>query len=163
MAIGELQLPIQSGGISGSGITLPARIERAGLVWKVLFAADQTEQIIHQFEAPINYASAPVWRKKWGMTSDTNSSHTVDLETEVMAIADGEDYDVASFDAVNESTPTIPASTTTKKTTSQTLTNNDSMAPEETILIRDSRDHDGTDDATGDHEQIANVFSYTTT
>lgn len=164
MAIGEFQLPVQTGKINGSGITLPARIDGgAALVWKVLFAADQTEQIIYQFEAPINYASTPQTRKKYAMASATSGK--VDPETEVMAIADGEDIDTASFDSVNEVSggTTVPGTAALRDTIIQSLTNNDSMVAEETILLRESRDHDDADDtASGDYELIGKVFSYIT-
>ena len=163
MATGELQLYVQSSKIAGPGITLPARIDGGALLWKALFAATQTEEMISQFEAPVNYASAPVLRKKYAMTSAT--SGTVDLETEVMAIADGEDIDTASFDSVNEASggTTVPGTAGFRDTIEQALTNNDSMAAEETILLRDSRNDTGDDTATGDLEYIGNVFTYTTT
>lgn len=128
-----------------------------------MFATDSTQQLLFQFEAPENYASAPVQKQKYAMASATSGK--VDLETEVMAIADGEDIDTASFDSVNEVSggTTVPGSAGDRDTISYSLTNNDSMVAEETILIRNNRDHDDPDDtAAGDLELIGNVFEFTT-
>lgn len=163
MAIITMEFPIQAAKISGVGIALPARIVGADLCWKALFATDQTEQMIHMFEAPQDYASAPVVKKKYAMTSATSGK--VDLETEVMAIADGEDVDTASFDSVNEVTggTTVPGVAGDRDSIEQALANDDSMLAEETILLRDSRDHDDADDtAAGDLEYITYIFEYST-
>jgi hypothetical protein len=81
-----------------------------------------------------------------------------------MALADGEDVDTASFDSVNEVTggTTVPGTTGDRDTISYSLANNDSMAAEETILLRNNRDHDDADDtAVDDLELIGNVLEYT--
>lgn len=163
MATGTILLPVQNAKIGGSYITTGARIDGGSGLWKVLFATDSTEQMLFQFEAPEDYASAPTIKHKYAMASATAGK--VDLETEVMAIADGEDIDTASFDSVNEVAggTTVPGTAGFRDTISYSLTNNDSMVAEETILIRNNRDHDDVDDtATGDLEWIGNVFEYTT-
>lgn len=164
MATGTIILPVQSAKVGGPGITLPGRIEGGSLAWKVLFATDQTEEIILQFELPENYASAPVLKLKYAMASATSGK--VDFEAKVMAIADGEDIDSASFDTLNEISggTTVPGTAGFRDTIEIPLTNNDSMAAEETILLHIQRDHDdGDDTAAGDLELIGAVLEYTTT
>lgn len=164
MATGIIILPVQSAKISGSGITLPGRIDGGTLPWKVLFATDQTEEIIFQFELPENYASDPVLKLKYAMASATSGK--VDFEAKIMAVADSEDIDSASFDTLNEISggTTVPGTAGFRDTMEIPLANNDSMNAEETILLHIQRDHDDADDtAAGDAELIGAVFEYTTT
>ena len=163
MATGTIILPVKAADNFGALITSGARFERADGLRKILFAADSTEQIIYQFELPENYASAHVSKDKYAMASATSGK--IAWETEVMAIGDGEDIDTASFDSVNEVSggTTVPGTAGFRDTIQQSLTDNDSMAPEETVLMRKSRVHDDSDDtATGDMEYIGGALEYTT-
>lgn len=163
MATGSILLQVQSGKLGGPYITTSARHEGGAGIWKTLFAAGQTEQAIYQFEAPVNYASNPVQKLKYAMASAI--ADKVDLESEVMAITDGEDVDTASFDSVNEIAggTTVPGTAGDRDTIELPLTNNDSMSAEETGVIRNNRDHDdGDDTASGDLELVGNVFEYDT-
>lgn len=158
-------LPVQSAKISGSGITLPARISGGDLTWKLLFSATQTEEAIFQFDLPEDYVSAPSLRFTYAMAG-ANSSKKIDFEAKVMAIADAEDVDAASFDTLNEVNggTTVPDSAGDRDTIDLALTNDDSMAAEETILIHIQRDHDDTDDdAAGDAELVGLTFEYSET
>lgn len=164
MAKGTIILPVQAAKLGGSFITAGARIDGGSGPWKVLFATDSTQEIIFQFELPENYASAPVLKLKYAMASA--NSGKVDLEAKVMAIADGEDIDSASFDTLNEISggTTVPGTAGFRDTIEIPLTNNDNMAAEETILLHIQRDHDDADDtASGDLELIGAVLEYTTT
>ena len=164
MATGTILIPVQSIKIGGSFITAGARIEGGAGLWKALLAAGSTEQFLSQFEIPENFASALVAKKKYAMASA--NSGKVDLETEVMAIADGEDIDTASFDSVNEKSggTTVPGTAGFRDTIEQALVNDDSITAEETCILRESRDHDDADDtATGDLELIGYVAEYATT
>lgn len=166
MAVGSILLPIQGAKIGGSFITLGAQIDGGSGPWKLLFDASQTESALWQFRMPVNYASAPVAKLVYAMASAT--SNKVDLEVEVMAISDGDsaDVDSASFDAVNEITggTTVPGTAGYIDEISISLTNADSVAAGDLVLIRVNRDHDDTDDtATGDLELLAFSIEYTTT
>ncbi len=164
MATGTILLQVQNVKIGGSFITAGARIDGGAGPWKVLFATDSTEEIIFQFELPENYASAPVLKLKYAMASATSGK--VDLEAKIMAIADGEDIDSASFATLNEVSggTTVPGTAGFRDTIPIPLTNNDSMAAEETVILHIQRDHDDADDtATGDLELIGAALEYTTT
>jgi hypothetical protein len=164
MATGTILLPVQSAKIGGSYITSGARIDGGAGPWKVLFATDSTEEIIFQFELPENYSSSPVLKLKYAMASATTNK--VDMEAKIMAIADGEDVDSSSFDTLNEVSggTTVPGTAGFRDTISIPLTNNDSMAAEETIILHIQRDHDdGDDTAAGDLELIGAALEYTTT
>jgi hypothetical protein len=164
MATGTVLLEVQAAKTAGDFITTGATKEGSAGVWKVLFDASSTESMTSQFDLPENYSSSPVVLHKYAMASATTNK--VDLETEVMAIADGEDVDTASFDSVNEVAggTTVPGTAGHRDTIEYSLANDDSMAAEETIILRFNRDHDDADDtASGDLEWITNVFEYTTT
>lgn len=164
MATGTIVLQVQAAKIGGSFITSGARIEGGAGLWKVLFATDSTEEALYQFELPENYASAPVLKLKYAMASATSGK--VDLEAKIMAVADGEDIDSASFDTLNEVSggTTVPGTAGFRDTISIPLANNDSMNAEETVSLHIQRDHDDADDtAAGDLELIGAVLEYTTT
>lgn len=164
MAKGTLNLLVQALKIGGPFITAGARIDGGSGPWKVLFATDSTEEAFWQFELPENYASSPVLKLKYAMASATSGK--VDLEAKVMAVADGEDVDSASFDTLNEISggTTVPGTAGFRDTIEIPLTNNDTMVAEETVLLHIQRDHDDADDtAPGDLELIGAVLEYITT
>lgn len=164
MATGRIILPVQGAKIGGSFITLGAGIDGGAGAWKVLFDASQTESILFQFKMPSDYASAPVLKLQYAMASAV--ADKIDLEVDVMAVADGEDIDSASFDTINEIVggTTVPGTAGFVDTISISLTNNDSVAADELVLIRIHRDHDdGDDTATGDLELLSVSLEYTTT
>lgn len=112
---------------------------------------------------PSDFSSSPVAVLQYSMASAT--ADKVDLEVEVMSVADGEDIDTASFDTVNEVTggTTVPGTAGFVDTISITLSNNDSTAADELVLLRVNRDHDDADDtATGDLELLSFTLKYTT-
>jgi len=164
MAKATIILPVQAAKIGGAYITAGAQIDGGSGPWKLLFDASATESALWQFKMPDNYSSTPVLRLQYAMASAT--SDKVDWEAEVMAVADGEDIDTASFDSVNEipGGTTVPGTAGFLDTVSIPLANNDSMAADELILLRVNRDHDdGDDTATGDAELVSASLEYTTT
>lgn len=164
MATGTMILQVQAVKIGGGFITSGARIDGGANPWKLLFSASLTEEALFQFELPENYASNPVLKLKYAMASATSGK--VDLEAKVMSVADGEDIDTPSFGTLNEISggTTVPGTAGLRDTIEIPLTNNDSMAAEETVYLHIQRDHDDTDDtATGDLELIGAVLEYTTT
>ncbi len=164
MATATILLPVQGAKIGGSYITAGARLDQGDGPFKLLFAADSTESALFQFRVPTDYSSAPVLKLIYSMASAT--ADKVDIEVEVMSVADGEDVDTSSFDTLNEIVggTTVPGTAGFADSISITLTNNDSMVAGELILIRINRDHDdGDDTATGDLELLAVSLEYTTT
>jgi len=165
MATGTVILPVQGAKIGGSYILAGAQIEGGQATWKALFDASATESILFQFRVPANYSSSPVLKIQYSMASATSGG--VDFECEVMCVTtgDAQDTDAGSFDTVNEVTggDTVPGTAGYMKEVSITLTNADSIAAGDLILLRINRDHDDSDDtATGDAEILAVSFEYTT-
>jgi hypothetical protein len=147
----ETHFNIHSAKLTGSYVTASAQIDGGDASWSLLFDASTTESVINTFRLPNTYTSTPVLQIQYTMASATSGK--VDLECEVMAVADGEAPDTASFDSVNEISggTTVPGTALTLDTISIPLTNNDSMAVGELVILRINRDHDDADDdATGD-------------
>ena len=165
MATGTILLSVQSAKIAGTFITLPARIDGGKPSWALLFSATQTESALWQFRMPGNYASGLVAKLIYTMASAI--ANKVDMEVEVMALSDGDsDPDVASFDTVNEMTggTTVPGTAGITDEISITLTNDDSVAAGDLVIVRVNRDHDDADDtASGDLELRVFSLEYTTT
>jgi len=156
-------LPVQSAkiGVVTNFITAGARIEGGAGAWKLLFNASATESALWMFKLPSDYTGSPVLKLQYAMASAV--ADKVDWECEIMSVADGEDIDTASFDSVNEVTggTTVPGTAGFVDTISITLTNADSMAADELVLLRINRDHDDADDtATGDAELLTVTLEY---
>lgn len=151
----SIPLLIQSAKLGGSFITNPMAIDGSQAVWMGLFDASQTESALWQFRYPDYCGGTPVANLTYSMASAT--SNNVDLEVDVMAVADGETPTTASFDTTNEVTggTTVPGTAGLRDTVSITLSNNDSIAAGEMMIVRINRDHDDADDtATGDLELL---------
>ncbi|MFH1360042.1 MAG: hypothetical protein ABIJ41_03280 [Candidatus Omnitrophota bacterium] len=157
-------LPVHAARIYGSYITNSARIDGTSASWNLLFSTTQTESATWMFRMPTNYSSALSAKLIYTMASATSGN--VDLEVEVMALTVGEsDPDTASFDAVNEVSggTAVPGTAGIIDEISITLTNADSVAANDLVIIRVNRDHDDADDtATGDLELRAFSLEYTT-
>ncbi|OGS40472.1 MAG: hypothetical protein A3K77_00550 [Euryarchaeota archaeon RBG_13_31_8] len=141
--------------------TMPARLNQN----KALLSATQTESGLFIIPAlPSNYSSSPILLLQFAMASATEGK--VDLEAEIMAIkSNTSDVDTASFDSVNviAGGTTVPGTAGFILLASITLTNNDSMAGNDYIIIRVARDHDDDNDtATGDMELLGGILTYTT-
>ena len=103
---------------------------------------------------------------KYKMASATTGS--VRFEGFVMAVTDGDaqDVDADAFAATNSAGDTVPGTAGFLGEFTITLTNADSLAANDFVVIRLNRDADGTtgtDDATGDCEVVAATLEYTTT
>ena len=114
---------------------------------------------------PVNYASGPVLKLQYSMASATSGE--VVLAAEIMAVSDGDsqDIDSESFDTINTSaSTTVPATAGHLDEISITLTNADSLAAGDFVLLRISRDASDTvnDDASGDLELRNISIEYTT-
>ena len=127
---------------------------------------DSTDEIIHRtFRMPSNYASAPVLKLQYSMTSATTLE--VVIACEVMATTDGESQAVDSdgYDTINVSGEiTVPGTAGHMDEISLALTNADSVAAGDLVFLRIRREGAlAGDDASGDMEWLALSLEYTTT
>ena len=132
---------------------------------RVLFDDTTPEIMYWQFRLPGNYASGPVLKCQYTMSSAT--SGTVEFEASIWAISDGDsaDVDTESYDTVNTGSATVPGTAGYLDEISITMTNADSMAAGDLVRLQLARDaDDGTNDtATGDLELRVLSLEYTTT
>jgi hypothetical protein len=134
---------------------------------QLAYDATADESAMWSFYMPGDYASAPVLDVLYKMTSATSGS--VRFEGRLAAVTDGDttDADAKAFATTNSAGDTVPATTAGKiGGFSITLTNADSLAAGDFVIVQLRRDADGTtgtDDATGDCEVVAVRLSYTTT
>lgn len=131
--------------------------------WELLFDDTTDELCYWTFRLPQDYASAPVLKLQYKMSSATTAE--VMIRAAVMAVSDGDaaDVDTASFDTDNTSAATtVPGTAGHLDEISLTLTNADSMAAGDLVTLRLARDADNVgDDATGDMEVVAASLEYT--
>ena len=129
-----------------------------------LFDAATNEHIMTQFIMPGNYASAPVLKIYYKMASAT--ANDVLWGATVMAVTDADavDMDGDEFAAANESAVTVPGTAGYLDTKTITLTNADSVAAgDHVVLVCYRHADDAADNATGDAEFMGADFEYTTT
>jgi hypothetical protein len=131
------------------------------------FDATADESLAWSLYMPGDDASAPVLDVLFKMASATTGS--VRFEGRLAAITPGDttDGDAKAYATTNSAGATVPATTAGKiGTLSITLTNADSLAAGDFVVVQLRRDADqttGTDDATGDCEVVGVRLSYTTT
>lgn len=166
MATGNIILPIQSAKIAGAYITAGAQIDGGSGAWKLLFDASTKESAIWQFRLPDNYASTPAIKLLFSMASATSNKVVLDAEIYAVTSGDSQDIDSASFDSSNQDGAgvTVPGTAGYVGVITFSLTNADSMAAGDLIILRVNRlVADGNDTATGDLELLAASVTYTTT
>lgn len=133
---------------------------------QLAFDAATDEMCYWQFRMPADYASAPVFKCQYKMASAT--SGTVVIEARVAAVSDGDstDIDAKALATTNASAATtVPGTAGFLDEISVTLTNADSVAAGDFVVVSLRRDADSTnatDNATGDMEVIACAVTYTT-
>jgi hypothetical protein len=129
------------------------------------FDASTEEWLTFQFRMPDDYASAPVAKIQFKMTSATSGA--VVWGVQVTAITPGDAVNVNSskaFATVNTATTTVPGTVGYLTETSIALANADSVAAGDFVVMRVARvAADGSDTATGDAELVIVGLSYTTT
>lgn len=132
---------------------------------KVLFDASTSETMYWTFRMPANYASAPLLKLQYAMASATSGA--VEFECSIMAVSDGDtsNIDTDSYDTVNTQTATVPGTAGYLDELSITLNNDDSLAANDYVRIKLTRDADDAtnDTAAGDCEVLAVTMEYTTT
>ena len=157
---GYMFLDVQTAKLSGDFIVDGTMAIDAGEgAWRLLSDATADEYALWQFRVPSTYSSAPVAKILYSMTSATSGN--VEFEIDIMAVADGEAVNTASFDTVNSSgTVTVPGTAGLLDSISIALTNNDSMAAGELLFFRLARDAT-TDTASGDAEVVGLTLEWT--
>ena len=162
-ATGEILLPVNGAKLSGAHITTPAAIDAGLGGWRLLFDTTTEEEAVYEFLMPDNYSSGLTFKCSWTVDGSITSGN-VEIEVEVMAVASTENPDTETFDTTNSTgAVAIPGTSGQAKFTTLTLTNADSVAAGEHVVIRVSRDVTVASDATEDLEMRSMKLTYTTT
>lgn len=174
MATGSILLPIEAATLpDGSAGNAAAQIQRhkssaaaPSPHWmEALFDEGTDEMLMWSFRMPQNYSSGPIAKIQYKMASAVSGA--VVFEVRLMAVSDGDaqDIDADSFATTNTSaTTTVPATAGYLDEISVTLTNADSIAAGDFVIVYLRRDSDNAaDNAAGDVEVIAFSLEYTTT
>lgn len=132
---------------------------------QLAFDASTEEWASWSFRMPADYSSSPVLKIQYKMTSATSGN--IVWVGQLAAITDGDstDGDAKAFAAVNSSgAVAVPGTAGFVKEVSITMTNADSVAAGDFVVVRIARDADDANDtATGDAEFIGAALTYTTT
>jgi hypothetical protein len=128
------------------------------------FDATVEEWCSWQFRMPPDFASAPVAKVQWKAASATSGGVVWGVQLAAVTPADASNLTSAkAFATVNTASTTVPGTAGYLAETSITLTNNDSLAAGDLVILRLSRVvADGSDTATGDADLIALGIQYTT-
>lgn len=127
------------------------------------FDATTEEQCYWSFRMPADYASAPVVRVQYKMASATTGG--VAFEARLAAVSDGDaaDVDAKALAAANVGTATVPGTAGHLDEVAITMTNADSVAAGDFVVVYLTRDPvHASDTAAGDCEVIAVGLTYTT-
>ena len=149
----QINLPVQSAKLPASN---PCQIDGGQLRWYALFDATTSESAQWQFIMPATYATTMTLTATllFAMASTQTGTLTVKFGVSVMAVTAGDaaDIETDSFDTVNTGTSTLDNNQTAGylKSLAITLTNKDSVAAGDLVIIKVARDISGT--ATGDVE-----------
>ena len=124
-----------------------------------LFDDTTDEHIVLSFVMPQNYVSAPVLQVYYKATSAT--SGTAAFEGRMSAVTDGDaqDMDADTFATVNTGSATVPATAGYLDVIAITLTNADSVAAGDHVILCLNRDVSA-DSVTGDLEVVSCDFRY---
>jgi hypothetical protein len=131
--------------------------------FQLLFSDAQTEQCMWQVRMPADYSSAPVLKVQFKMASATSGN--VVWEGRLMAVTpgDAQDVDADAFAASNTDTEAVPGTAGHLDEASITLTNADSVAAGDLVIVYLARlGADGSDTASGDAEFLVATLEYTT-
>ena len=154
---GVINLDVTSAQVSGGFIGLNDSTQGAqidGSIHALLFDDTTDEDATWKFRMPYDYDNGLTAKIQYSMASAT--SGTVEFEIFVMAVSDGDsqDLDTGSFDTVNVGSATVPGTAGYIDEISITLSNDDSVAAGDWVVIDLSTDADDAtnDTATGDRE-----------
>ena len=133
------------------------------LFWvEALFDAATDEHIYYQFLMPDNYASDPVVDVYYKAASSTADTVAFGAQMAAVTSADETDLDANLLDSANGGTSTSPATAGWMDVVSITMTNADSVAANDFVILCVYRDT-SEDGAAGDLEVPLVVLRYTST
>ncbi len=129
---------------------------------KLLFDATTEEWCCWQFRMPADYASGLTAKVQYAMASATSGGVAWDVRVSATSDGDSVDVDAQDFASANVGTATVPGTAGYLDEVSVTLTNADSVAAGDFVVIRVARAvADAADTATGDAELLAVALEYT--
>lgn len=161
---GFATLPVQQAKLPTSN---PARIDASDQNWRLLYDDTTDQSAIWQLIVPINYGTDPSIKLIFAMNSTQTGSLNVVWTVELAAItpsSDASDIASKSFATANSSTHALATNQTAgyPRAQSITLTNDDSAAVGDILLIRVTRDaNHASDTATGDAELLGIELQWT--
>lgn len=173
MATGSILLPPGAAVLpDGSATNLAPALQRrkssgtapAPYFLELWYDAATEEWASWAFRMPADYASAPVLKVMYKMASATSGD--VIWAGSIAAVTDGDstDVDAKVFATANTATVTVPGTAGYIDEASITMTNADSVAAGDFVVVRIARQGAaGGDTATGDAEFVAAALTYTTT
>jgi hypothetical protein len=130
---------------------------------QLAFDATTEEWVTWSFRMPDDYASAPALKVQWKAASATSGGVVWDARVSATSSGDSQDVDAQDFDSANTATGTAPGTAGFLLETSITLTNADSVAAGDFVVVRLARAAaNGSDTATGDAECAMVALTYTT-
>ena len=122
------------------------------------------EWLTFAFRMPADYASAPVAKVQYKMASATTNGVAWTVRLAAVTDGDATDVDAKVFAAANTASATVPGTAGFIDEVSITLTNADSVAAGDFVVVYLGRETgDAGDTATGDAEFLALAITYTTT
>ncbi len=131
---------------------------------QLAFDASTEEWCCFSFRMPDDYASGLAAKVQYKMASATSGGVAWDVRVSATSDGDSQDVDAQDFTSANVGTATVPGTAGYLDEVSVTLTNADSVAAGDFVVIRVARAvADAADTAAGDAELLAVALAYTTT
>jgi hypothetical protein len=164
---GAATLPDNSANNAAPGILRVKSSAATPSPWflQLLFDATAEEWCTWTFPMPDDYASGAIARVQYKMTSATTGGVAWDVRIAAVSDNDAVDVDAKAFAAANVATAAaVPATAGYLDVVSVTLTNADSLAAGDFVVLRLARAvANAADTATGDAEFLGLNLSYITT
>lgn len=130
---------------------------------QLAFDTTTKEQCYWSFRMPADYASAPVGVVQYKMTSATSGGVAFNVSLAAVSDGDATDVDAKALATTNAGTATVPATAGYLDEVPITLTNADSVAAGDFVVVYLARDPaNASDTATGDAEVVSLTLTYTT-
>lgn len=171
MATGTILLPIGAAiPPDGSANNAAAGIQRvkssasapSAHFLQATFDTTTQEHLYWSFRMPSDYASSPVIKVQYKMASATSGTFGVLVRLAAVSDGDATDVDAKAMGTVNTITAvTVPGTTGYLDEISGALSNTDSLAAGDFVVLMLARDV-ANDTASGDAEVIAVALEYTT-
>lgn len=128
--------------------------------WQAVFDGTTSEMCYWAFRMPADYASGPVLKVQYKMANATTGTFGILVRLAAVSDGDATDVDAKAMGTVNTITAvTVPGTAGYLDEISGTLTNADSVAAGDFVILMLARDT-ANDTATGDAEVIAVTLEY---